>query len=153
MAPTYRFRPMDDADALEISGWRYDPPYDFYDAHPEDLAELRDPERRRGVYFSVLNEDDRIAGFFQFERDGGKMNLGLGLRPDLTGRGLGPEFLLSGLRFARERFGPERFTLSVATFNERAVVVYERAGFRRGEVFLHETNGRKHEFLRMEREA
>src|SRR3712207_5233433 len=155
MAPPYRFKPMDDADAREISGWRYEPPYDFYDgdADPEDLAELRDQERRGDAYFSVLGEGDRIAGFFQFERDGGTVDVGLGLRPDLTGRGLGPEFLHSGLRFARERFSPERFTLSVATFNARAIAVYERAGFRRGAVFMHETNGGEHEFLRMEREA
>ena len=154
MARAYRFRPMDDTDAREISGWRYEPPYDFYDADadPADLEELLDPERRRDAYFSVLDEDDRIAGLFQFEREGKTVNLGLKLRPDLTGRGLGLEFLLCGLRFARERFGPERFTLSVATFNQRAISVYERAGFRRGENFMHETNGSEHEFLRMERE-
>jgi len=146
---------MDDADALEISGWRYGKPYDFYDADrdPEDLAELRDPERRRDTYYSVLDAEDRLVGFFQFEGDDGAVDVGLGLRPDLTGRGLGPGFLRSGLRFARERFSPERFTLSVATFNARAIAVYERAGFRRGEVFMHETNGGEHEFLPMEREA
>jgi [ribosomal protein S18]-alanine N-acetyltransferase len=155
MTPGYRFHQMDDADAHEISGWRYDAPYDFYDADadPEDLAELRNPERRGNAYFSVRDGKDRLVGFFQFEQNDGGVDVGLGLRPDLTGQGRGLEFVLSGLEFAEERFGPDRFTLSVAAFNDRAIAVYERAGFRRGEVFVHETNGGEHEFLRMERGA
>ena len=155
MAPRHHFRQMDDADAREVSGWRYEPPYDFYDAaaDPDDLVELLDPQRRRGVYFSALDAESVLVGFFQFEKTDGTVNVGLGLRPGLTGMGLGEEFVLSGLAFARERFSPERFTLSVATFNRRAIGVYARAGFRRGEVYLHETNGGEHEFLRMERWA
>ena len=155
MTPKYHFRQMDDADAGEISGWRYEPPYDFYHptADPADLAELLDPERRMNTYFSVLDDEDRLVGFFQFEGRGGTVDVGLGLRPDLTGRGLGAEFVMSGLSFAQERFSPKRLTLSVATFNGRAVSVYERAGFRRGEIFMHETNGGEHEFLSMWREA
>ncbi|HEV2743604.1 MAG TPA: GNAT family protein [Rubrobacter sp.] len=155
MAPGYLFRQMDDADAREISGWRYEPPYDFYDAtaDPDDLAELLDPKRRRGVYFSVLDGENYLIGFFQFEKTDHTVGIGLGLRPSLTGKGLGAGFVMAGLAFAGERFSPERFTLSVATFNGRAIGVYERAGFRRGEVYLHETIGGEHEFLRMEREA
>lgn len=154
MKPRYLFRQMDAADAHEISSWRYEPPYDFYDAtaDPSDLAELLDPERREGVYFSAL-EEGHLVGFFQFEREDDTVDVGLGLRPDLTGTGLGVEFVQAGLEFARGRFSPGRFTLSVATFNKRAISVYERAGFRRGEIFTHETNGEEYEFLRMEREA
>ena len=75
------------------------------------------------------------------------------MRPDLTGQGLGLEYLLAGLEFAEERFSPGRFTLSVATFNERAILVYERAGFRRGTVYTHHTNGGDYLFLSMAREA
>lgn len=150
MTPGYLLRQTDDADACEISVGHYEPPCDFYDstADPDDLVELLDPERRKDVYFSVRDDGDRLVGFFQFENEGYTVDVGLGLRPDLTGRGLGAEFVRAGLAFARERF-----TLSVATFNVRAIRTYERAGFRRGEVYVHETNGGEHEFLRMEREA
>ena len=155
MAHGCLFRQMDAADAREISGWRYAPPYDFYDstADPADLAELLDPERRRDVYFSALDGENRLVGFFQYEKMGEAVDVGLGLRPDLTGRGLGAEFVLAGLAFGRERFSPRRFTLSVATFNGRAIAVYERAGFRRGEIHTHETNGGEYELLYMWREA
>ena len=155
MAHGYLFRQMDDADAREVSGWRYGPPYDFYDAtsDPADLAELLDPQSRRDVYFSALDGESRLVGFFQFEKTGEAVDVGLGLRLDLTGRGLGAEFVLAGLAFAREWFSPRRFTLSVAVFNARAICVYERVGFRRGRTYTHETNGGEHEFLSMWREA
>jgi [ribosomal protein S18]-alanine N-acetyltransferase len=153
---SYVFRPMSDQEAREISGWSYDPPYDFYDAtsDPDDLAELLDPERRReGSYYAAFDERGSLVGFFQFKRDGRIIEVGLGLRPDLTGRKLGLGFMLAGLEFARRHFSPTGFRLTVATFNERAILVYERAGFRRREVFMHHTNGGDHPFLMMTREA
>ena len=151
----YRFRQMSDGEAQEISRWHYEPPYDFYDStsDPEDLAELRDPARREGAYFSAFDGEGALVGCFQFEREGETVDVGLGLRPDLTGRGLGLEYLLAGLEFARERFSPARFTLSVATFNERAIEDYERAGFRRGELYTHHTNGADFLYLPMARDA
>jgi [ribosomal protein S18]-alanine N-acetyltransferase len=56
------------------------------------------------------------------------LDYGLGLRPDLTGQGLGLEFFRAGVAFARERYQPQRVYLHVAEFNERARRVYERAG-------------------------
>jgi ribosomal-protein-alanine N-acetyltransferase len=153
--PRYLFRPMTDEEAREISGWGYEPPYDFYDAtsDEDDLADLLDPKRRKDAYFSAFDEEGALVGFFQFEVEGGTVDLGLGLRPDLTGAGLGHDFLLAGLEFARELHSPTRFTLAVATFNERAIRVYERAGFRREDFFMHHTYGGQFRFLAMGREA
>jgi ribosomal protein S18 acetylase RimI-like enzyme len=41
----------------------------------------------------------------------------------------------------------------VAAFNPQAISVYERAGFRQSESYMHRTNGGEHAFLRMERPA
>ena len=157
MAHGYLFRQMDDADAREISGWRYAPPYAFYDAtaDPANLAELLDPERRRGILFSVLDGKNPARPFFpsRTEKKDEAVDAGLGLKPDLSGKDLGAQFVMSGLAFAMERFSPRPFTHSVATFNGRAIGVYERVGFRRGRTYTHETNGGEHEFLSMWREA
>ncbi|HET7269558.1 MAG TPA: GNAT family protein [Rubrobacter sp.] len=153
--PGFFFKLMSDEEAREISRWHYEPPYDFYDAvsDQDDLEELLDPERRRDAYFSVRDESGDLVGFFQFERKDKIVDVGLGMRPDLTGKGLGVGYLFAGLEFARERFAPERFTLSVTTFNERAIRVYERAGFERGHVYTHHTNGGEYLFLAMARKA
>ena len=151
----YRFEPMSEQQARAVADWHYDPPYDFYDmvADPEDLADLLDPAQREGRDFAVLGDLEDLVGFFAFRRAEDAVEVGLGLRPDLTGRGLGLPFMLAGLEFARERYAPARFRLKVATFNRRAIRVYEQAGFIRGETFAHWTNGGEHEFLWMERSA
>ena len=146
---------MGESDAHAIAAWHYDPPYSFYDwtADESDLAELLSAEARAGAYFSAFGEDGALVGFFGFRPTGDTVVVGLGLRPDLTGHGRGLGFLESGMAFARERFAPRRFSLSVAAFNERAIRVYERAGFQRVRTFQHETNGGVHPFLELARPA
>jgi RimJ/RimL family protein N-acetyltransferase len=103
--------------------WRYPPPYDFYDGDAEPVL---DPER----YFEARDHRGDLIGFYYFEPTPPDLAYALGLRPDLTGRGLGLEFFRAGLAFGRERYRPRRVFLHVAEFNERARRVYERAGFR-----------------------
>jgi hypothetical protein len=70
------------------------------------------------------------------------VEVGLGLRPDLTGKGLGRGFLLAGLDFARRSFSPDVFRLSVATFNERAIkVTRARASYEGGPTATRPTAG------------
>ena len=144
---------MSQDDARDIATWRYEPPYDFYDADADarDLAELLDATQREGRYFSVRDDDGTLIGFLQLDPVDDAIDLGLGLRPDLTGRGLGQPFLETGLEFARKLCSPRRFTLSVAAFNARAIAVYARAGFTRTRTFDHETNGGVFSFVEMER--
>ena len=144
---------MSQEDAGAIAPWSYEPPYDFYDwsADEDDLAELLDPALRGQSYFSARDATGRLIGFFDFRLEGAVVRVGLGLRPDVTGRGLGQSFLEAGLAFAREQFVPIHFTLRVADFNLRAIKVYERAGFVTTRSFMHHTNGGLFSFVEMER--
>ncbi len=80
------------------------------------------------------------------------INVGLGLRPHFTGRGLGLKFLLTGLEFEHRRFSPDSFHLSVAMFNERDPGLRARR-LPACEVFMQSANGGAHPFLLMTREA
>jgi [ribosomal protein S18]-alanine N-acetyltransferase len=142
----FTLKPITRDDARAISRWRYDEPYSIYDGDPTSVDALLQP---RFYYHSVYDERGDLTGYFCFGEDAqvaaGKrlgvyevepaLDLGLGMRPDLTGMGLGEAFVHAGLRFAREVYSPPAFRLTVATFNRRAIRVYERAGFETIETF------------------
>ena len=153
----FRFRPMSQADAEVIAHWHYPDPFSFYDwtsEDPHDLAEFLDPTARGDDYVAVEEEAGSLIGWFHFKRPHGpRLEIGLGLHPEWTGQGLGKRFLEAGLEYARCRFAPKHFTLSVASFNRRAIIVYERAGFAPVRVYTHWTNGGEWEFIEMRRPA
>jgi [ribosomal protein S18]-alanine N-acetyltransferase len=145
-------RPMTSADAHAIVGWHYPGEYSFYDADadPADLAELLDPAQWGTRYFAADElPQHELAGFLVLTLTGSVAVIGLGLRPDLTGHGLGESFVRACMRFATDARGAQSYALTVAAFNRRAVTVYERAGFREVERFQHFTNGAQHPFIRM----
>jgi [ribosomal protein S18]-alanine N-acetyltransferase len=135
------FRPLTEADARAIVGWRYDGPYAVYNVEPgaaeAAVATLLD---LANAYFAAVEPGGALVGYCCFGPDarvpGGDydgidaLDVGLGLRPDLTGGGRGFAFFCAALAFGRARFAPVRFRLTVAAFNLRAQLVYARAGFR-----------------------
>jgi [ribosomal protein S18]-alanine N-acetyltransferase len=147
MAPVY---------AEQITTWRYPPPYDCYDMTGADPADLMDPAA--GYY--ALVDDAELVGFRSFGVDGqvpgwpyddSALDTGGGLKPELTGRGLGRSAIATGLDFGRQRFGPAAFRMTIASFNARARAVVESLGFESIGRFDASTNGRSYDVLmRME---
>lgn len=127
-------------EAKEITTWKYPEEYAFYnfDDSPEALQELVD-----GTYYAVRDEAGQLMGFFCFGQNAqvpegqrqklyegeNVLDIGLGLKPDLTGKGIGQSFLQAGMEFAKQQFHPEKLRLTVAVFNTRAIKVYSRMGF------------------------
>ena len=151
----HQFQSMNADYAHAIADWRYEGIYTFYDMEQDvqDLEELLDPRSWADRYYAVTDDQEDLIGFFCFEREREAVVIGLGLRPDLTGKGWGLAFFEAGLEFAQKKYRPATFVLSVATFNQRAINVYRKAGFEDAEVFLQETNNSRYEFLRMIREG
>ncbi len=158
---SFRFEPLHWADARRVSRWRYEGVYAFYnqDTLPMLMVALfRSPLRLAGLEAFVVHDDalkggESRIGIFTFIRRGAAIEIGLAMRPDLTGRGLGLAFVEAGMDFARARYAPTRFTLDVATFNERARRVYERAGFYPAGTFTRLTHAVLREYLAMNRPA
>jgi [ribosomal protein S18]-alanine N-acetyltransferase len=150
-----RVEEWNEAHAREVETWHYEPPWDFYDlaSDPEDLAAMHDPARAEH-HRAVLGEDDRLDAFWYFDWHGDVTEVGIGLRPDLTGRGLGESFLRAQLDYAAEQWQPATFRLFVAVWNERAIRLYERLGFREvARERRHFELVGDHEFEQMERAA
>jgi ribosomal-protein-alanine N-acetyltransferase len=142
---------MDEASARAIQEWRYEAPYDVYneafDSIEAGVAFLTDS---CNGYYALVNECGELVAFCCFGLDaqvpGGDyeaeaLDVGLGVRPDLTGHGHGLEFVNAVLGFAQQEFVFNAFRVTVAAFNERALRVWEKAGFRRQQTFGREPDG------------
>jgi [ribosomal protein S18]-alanine N-acetyltransferase len=138
--------------AAEVVTWRYPPPYDYNDMTSADPAFLADPASG----FFALTDDGELIGFRSFGADGqvpggdysaGALDTGGGLRPDLTGRGLGRLAVGTGLEFGRQRFSPPAFRVTVASHNARALRVVESLGFLRSSSFRSLADGMSFEIL------
>jgi len=130
----YTFAPMNQEFAKDIvSNWHYDDVYSFYNmaADEDDLKIFMDTENWHNIIRAVLNEDDELVGWASFYTENDEFWLSVGLRPDLTGQGLGPEFVSECVRYAVSHYKPinDTIRLAVALFNQRAIKVYQRAGF------------------------
>ena len=139
-------KPIKKIEAIIISQWIYEEPYSFYNMGDE--KGIMD-EMLNEPYYLLKNGEKEIIGFFCFgkaaqipegkkygayvEKD--RIDIGLGMRPDLTGKGRGVDFLLKGLEFAAENFFTTKFHLTVATFNQRAIKVYKKVGFKEKKIF------------------
>jgi len=141
--------------AGEVATWHYEAPYDFYDiaSDPSDAAEMRDPDKA-AHYRAVLGESGSLEAFWYFDWHDDVVELGMGLRPDLTSRGLGEAFFRAELDYASQAWSPLTFRLFVAGWNERAIRLYDRLGFREvARETRHFQLAGDHEFIRMERPA
>ena len=133
------FAPITEAEARTVLRWRYpempmlNEPDDEEFEH--DVAALLRPDYH---YFAIHDETGRLVGFCCFGEDaqvtGGDYSLpaldvGLGLHPDLTGRGLSHSFLEHILAFGTALFEPDFFRATVADINRRSLRLFEGAGF------------------------
>lgn len=149
----YQFSVLTQEQAEKIAyNWHYEDDYSFYDmeADKEDLDEFLDPDERGNSTFAVTKENELVAFISICEVADKTLDIGLGMRPDLTGKGNGFEFLMACIAFIQKEYKPEKITLSVATFNQRAIKLYRKVGFKEVETFMQDTNGSTFEFLKME---
>jgi ribosomal-protein-alanine N-acetyltransferase len=136
---------MTEDDARAVLLWRYPPPFDLYNAAPSELETaigvMTDPQF---AYHSICNERGDVEAFCCFGEDarvpGGDyaseaLDLGLGVRPDLTGRGHGHVYVRAALGIAADILGWTVLRVTVAAFNTRALRVWEKAGFFRTATF------------------
>jgi RimJ/RimL family protein N-acetyltransferase len=139
------FQPVSEAEVRGFLSWRYAPPYDLYNLdtiNPDDeLAYFLNPNNR---FYSIINESGDLLAFCSFGLDaqvpGGDygrqaLDLGLGIRPDLTGQGQGVLYANAVVAFARRTFAPPAYRVTVAGWNKRARRVWEKAGFQWVETF------------------
>jgi len=150
----YNFVSMNKEYAHEIAyNWKYNDIYSFYDitADEDDLEEFLNEESWSDHYFVALNEKGELVGFYSFSFKNEIMWIGFGLKPELTGRKLGTDFVIAGINFGVKKFNYKKsyIMLAVALFNKRAIRMYENIGFQAVENYMQKTNGAEFEFIKM----
>jgi [ribosomal protein S18]-alanine N-acetyltransferase len=143
---------MTPAFAADVVTWRYPAPYDCYDMTDVDPVFLASTDSG----FFALTDETGLIGFRSFGADGqvpggayddSALDTGGGLRPDLTGKGMGREAIRTGLDFGRRQYAPQAFRVTIATFNIRAQRVVTALGFRYSGSFRASTDGQRYEML------
>jgi ribosomal-protein-alanine N-acetyltransferase len=150
------FTPMNEKYANDvIANWHYDDVYSFYDmaADEADVRIFVDTKNWQNITKAVLNENDELVGWASFYTENDEFWLSLGLRPDLTGRGLGEEFVTQCVKYAVSQYKLIKNTikLAVALFNQRAIKVYQRAGFTETNRTVRDTHIGRVDFIEMEK--
>ena len=147
-----RITPLTRAHAEDMATWAYAAPYDVYDLEGADPDELLDP----AAGFHAVLAGEELIGFRSFGPDGqvpgwdyddSALDTGGGLRPSLTGKGLGRTVISAGLDFGRSRFAPVAFRVTVAGFNARARRTVESLGFKHVGSFEARRDGRPFDVL------
>jgi RimJ/RimL family protein N-acetyltransferase len=141
LSGAWKLRAITEADARDLATWHYPEPYSLYDSGPEDVEQYLDPANG---YFAVVDETGYLVAHCCFGAEarvpGGRyaddaIDIGTGMRPELTGQGRGAAFLRLVIDEARARWPAKPVRTTVAAFNESAQHLVRKAGFREVELF------------------
>ena len=124
-----KVRELTDADIRDITSWRYEARYATYDVTggvSPGLGYFAVEHGGRLVGYCCFGAEARVPGV---DEEPGTLDVGYGMRPELTGRGLGRSFVGSILAFGVKRFGPRQLRMLVLRWNERSRRTAERNGF------------------------
>jgi RimJ/RimL family protein N-acetyltransferase len=117
-------------DGMDIAMWRYPGAWAVYDA-------LEAPRADEG-YWAVTGTDDRLVGFCclgdaarpaGLDYEPGTLDVAIGMRPELTGQGLGPELGKVAVDYALSVSDGRRLRCAVPRWNERGLEAARAAGF------------------------
>lgn len=153
----YHIVPMSEKEANWIAEWKYPGIYSVYSMQndPETIAELMN-----GEYYACMDGEGSLMGYFcagqsariptqtpyadsHGDTSVHRVDIGLGMRPDLCGKGLGAGFMSAGMAYIRNQNPGCRLRLAVACFNRRAIALYEKLGFCIRETVTHALSGKE----------
>lgn len=121
--------------AKQACAWKYEGEYSVYNFTWEEAVEqnwsITVPEARESDFHAVTDEHGDLIGFFRMTKDGKeKIEIGLGLKPDYCGHGIGKDFVKLITQYTSDIYPGRRIYMEVRTFNKRAVKCYEACGYK-----------------------
>jgi ribosomal-protein-alanine N-acetyltransferase len=125
---------LSEADIDSMVTWRYGGDYALYDFREADRATLLDPAnqflgiRQAGELIGhvCLGVEARVAGMTE---DPQLVDLGVGMRPDVAGRGESRRLMPALMAALERQLGTVSFRAVIKAWNTRALRAAEHAGF------------------------
>lgn len=154
----YKVEPMTESMAREICGWEYLNEYSSYN-YPRwaDLCEqnwtIANTEKRERQFHSVLDNTNDLIGYVRIFTNLGRIEIGLGMKPNLCGKGNGNRFMNTIIQYIKQIYPDSEIILNVRNWNIRAIKCYEKAGFKILRKYYRDTHMIKGEFYEMCLEA
>ena len=133
--PDYDIRilPMNLSAVKTICSWKYPEPYDVYNYMSFDEAVknnsplLKDENKDNYLCFW---KDETLSAYININKKDDKAFIGIGLAPNLCGKGLGKMYLKQGIDKANFLYPDREIWVQVRSWNIRAIKCYESCGFK-----------------------
>lgn len=138
-----KLKPLGENEAKAVCEWRYEGIYAVYNLSDWEVVvqncwSLADADCRES-YFVGIWEDELLIGFGRIEPNHEAVQIGIGLKPDQCGKGIGSRAVKLLVEEAKQRHPDEVIGLEVRRFNKRAIKCYESAGFKTISTYMKET--------------
>lgn len=91
-------KPIED-DSRDISTWKYEGVYSFYDNDKTEMKQQWASNiHKEDDIFAMYNENNELIGTcsFDYDEEDKKYMVGVQMRPNLTGKGMGTEVIATG---------------------------------------------------------
>ena len=143
--------------ALLVTRWTYDGIYSIYNHGEAFVTDCMD-----GMHFAFLDLNRELLGYLCYGieakiptveadvYDDNYLDIGLHIRPDLTGKKLGSSFLRACLKYAQKTFDANNYRATIASFNERALNLCVHSGFYVDQTVTHLITGSKFIVVKMD---
>ena len=146
---TYRL--ADEKSAREFVRWQYEPPYDMYNCPRGKVkkAVQYNIDPKNNVY-AMFDQGGKLIGYCSYGRDaqvpGGDysqeaLDIGLMIKPELTGQGMGTFFTNDVILNGLAKYDPSKLRVTIASFNKRAVRTWKKNGFKNVQTFKRSNDG------------
>ncbi|MEM7578758.1 MAG: GNAT family protein [Cyanobacteria bacterium P01_A01_bin.80] len=136
---------MNESSARIIVNWRYDELLEFYNHNLSDIEEtVQEFLNPDNAYYTIINNRKQLVAYCCFGADarvkGGKydikaLDIGFGIHPDLSRKGITLRIINAVFNFAKKKFEPTLFRITVAEFNKQVLRICEKIGFEQVQKF------------------
>ena len=147
--------PMNEEFAKQITEWFYEGDYSDYNlpsyeqCKNEKYGMTREDRWNNYIVYTINNEVVFYSNMKQM--DNNKLYIGVGLKPEYCGKGLGNFFLNDSINEMKKIYPERTLFLEVRSWNKRAIKSYEKLGFKiTNTVISKDRLGNDTEFIEME---